>query len=139
IIILDNDGNRLLSKYYSSGDVILLDNWTIVYRNNVDLLFYVMGSTNENELMLNSVLTCLFDSLSTMLRKNVEKRHLYDNLDLVMLTFDEICDDGIILETDPILITQRVRLDQDDIPLGDKTVFQVLSQAKEQIKRSLSK
>jgi hypothetical protein len=32
-----------------SGDVILLDNWTIVYRNNVDLLFYVMGSTNENE------------------------------------------------------------------------------------------
>ncbi|CAF2214347.1 unnamed protein product, partial [Rotaria magnacalcarata] len=45
----------------------------------------------------------------------------------------------IILETDPILITQRVRLDQDDIPLGDKTVFQVISQAKEQIKRSLSK
>jgi len=29
-----------------------------------------------------------------MLRKNVEKRHLYDNLDLVMLTLDEICDDG---------------------------------------------
>ncbi|CAM4899852.1 unnamed protein product [Rotaria socialis] len=128
IIILDNDGNRLLSKYYSSGDVILLDNWTIVYRNNVDLLFYVMGSTNENELMLNSVLTCLFDSLSTMLRKNVEKRHLYDNLDLVMLTFDEICDDGIILETDPILITQRVQLRQDDIPLGEQTVSQVLSQ-----------
>ena len=44
--------------------------------------------------MLNSVLTCLFESLSTMLRKNVEKRHLYDNLDLVMLTLDEICDDG---------------------------------------------
>ncbi|CAM4899856.1 unnamed protein product [Rotaria socialis] len=139
IIILDNDGNRLLSKYYSSGDVILLDNWTIVYRNNVDLLFYVMGSTNENELMLNSVLTCLFDSLSTMLRKNVEKRHLYDNLDLVMLTFDEICDDGIILETDPILITQRVQLRQDDIPLGEQTVSQVLSHAKEQIKWSLLK
>ena len=44
--------------------------------------------------MLNAVLTCLFDSLSIMLRKNVEKRHLYDNLDLVMLTLDEICDDG---------------------------------------------
>ncbi|CAF4411550.1 unnamed protein product, partial [Adineta steineri] len=64
IIILDNDGNRILAKYYNqsyatvkeqkefekslfnkthkgSGDVILLDNWTIVYRNNVDLLFYV--------------------------------------------------------------------------------------------------
>ena len=32
-----------------AGDVILLDNWTVVYRNNVDLLFYVIGSTNENE------------------------------------------------------------------------------------------
>ncbi len=32
-----------------AGDVILLDNWTIVYRNNVDLLFYILGSTNENE------------------------------------------------------------------------------------------
>ncbi|CAF4190944.1 unnamed protein product, partial [Rotaria magnacalcarata] len=38
---------------------------------------------------------------------------------------DEICDDGIILETDPILITQRVQLRQDDIPLGEQTVSQV--------------
>ena len=44
--------------------------------------------------MLNSVLTCLFDSLNTMLRKNVEKRMIFENLDLVMLTLDEICDDG---------------------------------------------
>ena len=46
------------------------------------------------QLMLNAVLTCLFESLNTMLRKNVEKKVLYDNLDLVMLTVDEICDDG---------------------------------------------
>ena len=44
--------------------------------------------------MLNAVLSCLFDALNAMLRKNVEKRFLYDNLDLVMLTVDEICDDG---------------------------------------------
>ena len=46
------------------------------------------------QLMLNAVLTCLFDSLNTMLRKNVEKKFLYENLDLVMLTIDEICDEG---------------------------------------------
>ncbi len=44
--------------------------------------------------MLNTVLTCLFEALSTMLKRNVEKKILYDNLDLVMLTVDEICDDG---------------------------------------------
>ena len=36
-----------------AGDVILLDQWTVVYRNNVDLLFYVLGSTNENEVWSN--------------------------------------------------------------------------------------
>jgi hypothetical protein len=44
--------------------------------------------------MLNSVLTCLFESLSTMLRKNVEKKVLCENLDLIMLAVDEICDEG---------------------------------------------
>jgi hypothetical protein len=44
--------------------------------------------------MLNTVLTCLFEALNTMLKRNVEKKILYDNLDLVMLTVDEICDDG---------------------------------------------
>ena len=31
----------------------------------------------------------------------------------------------IILESDPVLITQRVQLRQDDIPLGEQTVSQV--------------
>jgi hypothetical protein len=79
-----------------------------------------------------------------MLRKNVEKKFLYDNLDLVMLTIDEICDDGwtiqlivscltrrhsflfrIILESDPMLIIQRVLVRQDDVPIGEQTVSQV--------------
>ncbi|CAF0882363.1 unnamed protein product, partial [Didymodactylos carnosus] len=150
IIILDHDGNRIMAKYYNqsfssvkeqkefekslfnkthkgAGDVILLNNMTIVYRNNVDLLFYVMGSTDENELMLNTVLSCLYESLSTMLKKNVEKRLIYDNLDLVMLTIDEICDEGIILESDPIMIIQRVLLRQDDVSFGEQTVSQTLS------------
>ena len=94
------------------------------------------------KLMLNSVLNCLFDSLNMMLRKNVEKRCLYENLDLVLLTLDEICDQGsdysffidfqnvsisyrIILEADSNAITQRVQLRQDDIPLGEQTMAQV--------------
>ena len=46
-----NDFEKSLfgKTHKGSGDVILFDNWTIVYRNNVDLLLYVMGNTNENE------------------------------------------------------------------------------------------
>ena len=71
--ILDNDGNRLLAKYYdknvfptvkeqktfeknlfnkthrANSEIIMLDGLTCVYRSNVDLFFYVMGSSYENE------------------------------------------------------------------------------------------
>ena len=33
----------------------------------------------------------------------------------------------IIMESDPLLITQRVQLRQDDVPLGEQTVSQVSS------------
>lgn len=116
--ILDNDGNRILAKYYdkavfpgikeqkayeknlfnkthrANAEIIMLDGLTVVYKSNVDLFFYVMGSTQENELILLSVLNCLYDSISMILKKNVEKRSMLDNLDICMLAFDEICDGG---------------------------------------------
>lgn len=41
-----------------------------------------------------TALNCLYDSVSNILRKNVEKRTLFENLDIVMLAMDEICDGG---------------------------------------------
>lgn len=72
-----------------------------------------------------SVLNCVYDSVSQILRKNVEKRALFDNLDIIMLALDEICDGGIILESDPTAVVNRVALRADDIPLGEQTVAQV--------------
>jgi len=162
IAILDQDGDRILARYFdntfatvkeqkafeknlftkthrANSEIIMLDGITCVYRCNVDLYFYVMGSTHENELILASVLNCLYDSISQVLRKNVEKRALMDNLDIAMLAIDEICDGGIILEADSNAVVSRVALRQDDIPLGEQTVAQVLQSAKEQLKWSLLK
>nr|XP_042700458.1 coatomer subunit zeta-2 isoform X2 [Chrysemys picta bellii] len=131
IFILDNDGQRLLAKYYddtfpstkeqktfersvfdkthkTDSEIAFLEGLTIVYKSSIDLFFYVVGSSQENELMLVAVLTCLFDSLSHMLRKNVEKRSLLDNLDGVFLVVDEIVDGGVILESDPQQVIQKV-------------------------------
>lgn len=44
--------------------------------------------------MLNSVLNGFYDAISTMLRKNVEKKFLMDNLDGVFLALDEVVDGG---------------------------------------------
>ena len=159
ILILDNDGNRLVGKYFdnqfatvkeqvdfekilfakthkANGEIIMIDNMTIVYRSIVDLFFYVIGSTSDNEIMLSSVLNCLYDSVSQILRKNMEKKYLLDYLDAVLLSIDEICDNGILLETDPSAIAQRVSL-KDDIPLGEQTVMDVVKSARDQLKWSI--
>lgn len=43
-----------------------------------------------------------------MYRNSTDKRTLIENYDLVSLAIDEIVDDGIILETDPVVVASRV-------------------------------
>jgi len=117
----------------------MLEGMTCLYKTNVDLFFYVIGSAHENELVLMSVLDCVYNSISQILRKNVDRRSLLDNLEIVMLALDEMVDNGIVLEADPATLVARVALRADDIPLGEQTVAQVLQSAKEQLKWSLLK
>lgn len=105
----------------------------------MDLFFYVMGSSNENELILVSVLNAFYDAISQLLRKNVEKRGLMDNLDGVLSILDEIVDGGVIMESDASSILQRVAIKNDDVPITEQTVAQVLQTAKDQLKWSLLK
>merc|ERR1712088_775691 len=123
----------------SNAEIVLLDGMVILHRSNVDLYFYVIGSQSENELLLLSALNCVYDSVSQILRKNVEKRALFKNLDIVLLAMDEICDGGIFLEADPNAVVSRVAIRTDDIPIGEQTVAQVFQSAKDQIKWSLLK
>ncbi|XP_077694533.1 coatomer subunit zeta-1 isoform X2 [Eretmochelys imbricata] len=134
VLILDNDGDRLFAKYYddtyptvkeqkafeknifnkthrTDSEIALLEGLTVVYKSSIDLYFYVIGSSYENELMLMAVLNCLFDSLSQML--------------------------SVILESDPQQVVHRVAVRGEDVPLTEQTVSQVLQSAKEQIKWSL--
>lgn len=79
---------------WTPGDVILFDGHLAVFRHSLDLIFYVIGGPTENEIMLYSVLTALFDAVSLLLRNQVEKRAVLENLDLVLLCLDETIDDG---------------------------------------------
>uniref|UniRef100_A0A674MI84 Coatomer subunit zeta n=1 Tax=Takifugu rubripes TaxID=31033 RepID=A0A674MI84_TAKRU len=72
VLILDNDGDRLYAKYYddtyptvkeqkafeknifnkthrTDSEIALLEGLTVVYKSNIDLFFYVIGSSHENE------------------------------------------------------------------------------------------
>ena len=46
------------------------------------------------QLILVNVLNCFYDAVSQILRKNVEKRALVENMDGIFLAIDEVCDNG---------------------------------------------
>ncbi|EHL02798.1 putative coatomer subunit zeta [Glarea lozoyensis 74030] len=109
-----------------TGDIILYDNRLVLYKSEADVMMYVIGGADENEVMLYNVVLCLRDSLHLLfkyfllpathlnfgtngVRQSVDKRTIIENYDQVALAVDEIVDDGIILETDPTIIVQRAR------------------------------
>ncbi|KAI0863750.1 snare-like protein [Xylaria cubensis] len=91
-----------------TGDIILYDNKLVLYKMESDVMMYVVGGAEENEVLLYNVILALRDSLHLLFKQSVDKRTVVENYDLVSLAIDEIVDDGIILETDPTIIVQRV-------------------------------
>ncbi|CAF4987248.1 unnamed protein product [Rotaria sp. Silwood1] len=78
--------------------LILVFKLLIWYRHYIVIKGIIILDNHGNrifaKLVLNTVLTCLFESLNTML----------------------------ILESDPMLNIQRVQLRHDDIPLDERTI-----------------
>lgn len=72
--------------------------WFSMTRSNVDLHLYVIGSGNQNPLFFSATLNCLYETLSLLFRKSVEKRAVIDQLDAVFLVLDEICDNGVSVD-----------------------------------------
>eukprot|EP00968_Pinguiococcus_pyrenoidosus_P005320 scaffold340_cov256-Pinguiococcus_pyrenoidosus.AAC.44 len=110
-----------------------------------DTLFFVLGDENENEVFLAAVLDGLVDSLSSLLRGQIDRRTLLDNLALVLLTIDEICDSGLVLETDAQAIASRVlmrspsgHLPAGEVPLSELTISQALATARQQFLKSMA-
>ncbi|EIN06421.1 coatomer protein [Punctularia strigosozonata HHB-11173 SS5] len=124
------------------GDIILFDGHLAVYKHSLDLIFYVIGGASENELMLQSALIAYSDALSMLLRNQVEKRGVLENLDLVLLCLDETIDDGIIVETDSAAIASRVsrpRADTTEIVINEQTLLSAYQTVKERVAQQIGK
>ncbi|KAG8566119.1 hypothetical protein GDO81_013115 [Engystomops pustulosus] len=130
-IILDQDGHRLVAKYYdctfpslveqqefekklflktqrSESEVVLVDGVTALCQRSSDVMCFIIGGPDENELMLLSALTCLCESLYHILRKSLERNSLLENMDTVFLVLDEIIDRGVILECESQQVIERL-------------------------------
>ena len=85
------------------------------------------------------MLNAFHDSVQKLMRKNVERRTLVENIGCIFLIMDEIVDRGVILELDPVHIASRSELKAvEDIHISnaDQTLSSIFSSAKEQLKTS---
>lgn len=168
MLVLDSDGRRLGVKYYSpewstvnsqanfeksvfaktsrtnarqEAEIIMFDDYLVVYKQLGDLMFYVTGSLAENELILHAVLLAFYEATSTLLRQQVDKKSVLENLDLLLLVMDEVVDGGLVLETDPQTVASRVTMRGADaeVPIAEQTFSQAFASAKEHLARSLLK
>ncbi|KAL5483098.1 RET3 [Sanghuangporus weigelae] len=124
----------------AGGDVILYDGRLAVYKHSPDLVFYIIGNADENELMLALALNSFYDALGALLRNQIEKRAVLENYDLVMLCLDETIDDGIIVETDSTTIASRVsrpRADPTDIVINEQTLINAYQTVKEKMQQRI--
>ena len=51
-----------------TGDIILYDNRIVLYKNESDVMMYVVGSVDENEVLLYNVILALRDSLHLLFK-----------------------------------------------------------------------
>jgi len=107
-----------------------------VFKNAHEANFYVIGSADENELILAGVLQTFYDAVSVLLRHQVEKRAVFENLDFIFLAMDEVVDGGIILESESELVVDRVSLrgienPTEAAPLSEQNLADVLARARD--------
>lgn len=154
--------SSLSSLIHASGDIILFDSHLAVYKHSLDLIFYLISDPSENELMLHSALVAFSDALHMLLRNQVEKRGVLENLDLVLLCLDETIDDGcasshlsqfysmltrefvlprIIVETDSAAIASRVsrpKADTTEIVINEQTIMNAYMTVKEKMQQRIA-
>ena len=141
-----------------AGDIILYDAHLAVYKHSLDLIFYFIAGSTENELMLSSALQSLTDAMGMLLRNQLEKRGVLENLDLVVLCLDETIDDGcvfellssccamivtyrIIVDTDATAIASRVsrpKADTTEIVLNEQTLMNAYNTVKEKMQQRMA-
>jgi len=129
----------------NDADVLIYDSYLCVYKNRGDIYLYIISEIEENELIMLSLLNGLEEAIGDLIRKEnstatLTKKSLLDNLDYVLLSIDEVVDDGLILETEPMEIVQRVSMAQavKDIPLSEQSLTQAIVSAKDHLVRSFS-
>ena len=87
---------------------MLVDNYVAIFRCYSDMTIFIIGHSEDNELILGQVLDCIHECFDRIFRKGIERRALIDDMSGDILVIDELLDQGIIMHLDPATILQRI-------------------------------
>jgi hypothetical protein len=174
ILVLDSEGSKIYSKYFNvssdlsskagqdlfekllkskiskfslknrENEVVLVESWTVVFKMVNSLTLYIIGSNDENEIFMASVLDTLVESLEMVYRAELERSRVVDEMDLLLLTIDEMFEEGLVLAFDASTTTERVLMREANEVAPAKTSVKeslfgrALQNAKQAISKSIS-
>lgn len=125
-----------------SVDVMEFKDYVVAYKQADDLFMFVVGGTDENELIMAEVLAALDETLHIIMRGQVFEEAVLEKLESLLLVIDELVDqEGVIMESEATELAARVGQQggsfMDQVPLGEQTLGQALQTARDQITRSI--
>ena len=138
----------------SQPDILPFESQCVVYKSIADVSLYVVAAEGENELMVNNVLQSFDEALHALFKGQIARKTLIENLDLLLLTVDELLDNSAVLEVDAAVIVQRVCMITPssaagaagaggggvgggaELPISEQSFTQALQTARDQLVRS---
>ena len=72
------------------------------------MTMFIIGHSEDNELILGQLLDCMHECFDRIFRKGIERKSLIDNMSGVILIVDEILDQGVIMHLDSSTIIARI-------------------------------
>ena len=85
-----------------------VDNYVAIFRSYSDMSIFIIGHSEDNELILAQLLDCMHECFDRIFRKGIERKSLIDNMSGVILIVDELLDQGVIMHLDPSTIIARI-------------------------------
>ena len=138
IIFLDNDGNRLYSKFYdkisntkefeiklskfvinnniqrNDVDIFIFENYTIVSKISPEIAIFIGSDENTNECLLVNFYDTLEYCLFNIIENSLTKEKLLKNYDKIVVLIDELINDGLIMNINVDNIDKIIKLEDDN-------------------------
>ena len=140
IIFLDNNGNRLYSKFYDKNlqknqkefeinlskfvinnniqrndvDIFIFDNYTIISKISAEIAIFIGSEENTNECLLVNFYDTLEYCLFNIIENSLTKEKLLKNYDKIVILIDELINDGLIMNVNVDNIDKIIKLEDDN-------------------------